>query len=211
MNAPYAIKKYLTAVLCCAICLLASFNEGVSLLNTENQEVRWKVLPNSSINIKGSSNVNTFGCKAGGAISADMLHATMAKDKKSVTMKGAVSININQFDCKNRMLTNDLRKTLQADKYPEMKIHFLSLERMPLASEGEDFLSGHVLIELAGQKKKFHLRYAFQRTQAGTTTLSGSRTFSFSDFDLTPPKKVGGLVKVNDDFDVSFTLVLHTP
>ncbi|WP_353195154.1 YceI family protein [Parapedobacter defluvii] len=179
---------------------MESRDEGSSSLH-------WNVLPSSSIAIKGSSNVNTFGCDASGTFNAQPLVGILAKNGKSLDMKGSISIAINQFDCGNRMLTSDLRKTLKADEYPQMTIHFVWLERMPLCDGGEDFISGRVIIELAGQRKPFYLRYAFSKTSSGYK-LQGSRAFTFADFNLSPPKKVGGLVKVKDDFDVAFTLLL---
>lgn len=192
-----------------ALCLLASFNNASKHPAHDNnvKEVKWNILNNSSISIRGSSNINTFTCQTNGAFKAETLRGLVTKSNKTVEMAGAITVPIEQFDCKNRMLNTDLRKTLKADTYPEMKIQFLSLERMPIPNEGEDYVSGYVIIELAGKKKKFHLRYAFSEIPNGLI-LSGSRSFSFADFELSPPKKVGGLIKVRDDFDVGFTLVL---
>lgn len=189
------------------VCMLSSFNYAIPQHHGNSGEVNWAVLPNSYITINGSSNVNTFGCEATGLFHAETIHGTTAQDGKSIKMTGSITLAINQFDCNNRMLTNDLRKTLKADEHPKMSIRFLSLERMPFCNGGEDFLSGMVIIELAGKRKSFNLRYSFTKTNSGYR-LQGSRAFSFADFELSPPKKIGGLVKVKDDFDVAFTLLL---
>lgn len=172
-----------------------------------NDTFRWAVQNSSSLSIKGSSNVNTFGCASTGNFKSETVHGQVLKNQ-SVELKGAVSIDINSFDCNNRMLTNDLRKTLKASEFPNMRIHFINLERVPLTHDDYDYVGGDVYIELAGQKKRFYLRYALTRTADGLT-LSGSRAFSFSDFNLSPPQKVGGMIKVKDDFDVSFKLVIR--
>lgn len=173
-----------------------------------NKPVSWMVLPNSFITISGSSNINTFGCGASGSFKSETLHGSTARDGKTVDMKGAISIAINEFDCKSRMLNKDLRKTLKAKEFPEMVIRFVSLEHMPSAEAGEDVVNGRVIIELAGQRKLFNLSYTFTKTPSGFK-LQGGRSFSFADFNLSPPKKIAGLVKVKDDFDVAFTLLLH--
>ncbi|SEL60550.1 YceI family protein [Parapedobacter koreensis] len=207
MKATSYIRRH--AILLCLgiLCTFVSFKYANPQYTTHTGELHWTVLPNSFITINGRSNINTFGCDASGTFKAEPLHGSLAKDGKSVTMKGAITIAINQFDCHNRMLNADLRKTLKADEYPQMTIRFVSLERMPLCDGGEDFISGGVIIELAGQRKPFNLRYAFSKTNTGYK-LEGSRGFSFADFNLTPPKKIGGLVKVKDEFDVAFTLLL---
>lgn len=190
------------------LCLLSSFafQPQHKNNNTLKSNFKWGIQRNSSITIKGSSNVNTFGCSSSGNFKSETLHGTI-KPNQSIEMKGSVTIDIHSIDCNNRILTNDLRKTLKAEEYPNMKIHFKSLERIPIASDGEDFVGGNVIIELAGTKKSFYLRYSFVQTKEGIT-LSGSRAFSFADFDLSPPQKAGGLIKVKDDFDVAFTLVI---
>lgn len=191
-----------------ALCAFVSFKGPNLGFEHATSELHWTVLPNSFITISGSSNINTFGCEASGAFQAEPLRGMVAKDGVSVDMKGAIRIAIGQFDCNHRMLTADLRKTLKADAYPEMAIRFLSLERMPLCDTGIDYITGKVIIELAGQRKPFNIRCSFSKTSTGYR-LEGSRSFSFADFDLSPPKKAGGLVKVKDDFDVTFTLLLN--
>lgn len=202
------IQQLLRISLLGALCVFSSFKETGPSFNSRYTELRWTVLPSSFITISGSSNVNTFGCDANGIFRAEPLQGMIAKDGKTVAMQGAITIALNQFDCHNRILNNDLRKTLKADEYPHMTIRFVSLERMPLCNGGEDFISGKVVIELAGQRKAFNLRYSFSKTNSGYK-LQGSRAFSFADFNLSPPRKVGGIIKVKDDFDVAFTLLLN--
>jgi len=187
--------------------LLGSFSYPVFPLNPYGNGIKWTIMPNSFLTINGSSNVNRFGCETDGAFQAETLWGTPSQQGKTIHMEGAVTVAINQFDCNNKMLTNDLRKTLKAKEYPEMVIRFVSLERMPVSDGKEDFVSGKVTIELAGQQKPFELMYSFIKTTSGYK-LQGGRTFSFTDFDLSPPKKIGGLIKVKDHFEVTFTLLL---
>lgn len=176
------------------------------------QVMTWQIQPNSTITIHGSSNINKFGCDIKGGFRSQPLqsrHDQHSKTSMKATLKGLITVDIQHFDCRNRLITNDLRKTLKADQYPTMTIHFLELERLPDVDSDVDFLSGKVLIVLAGQQRQFYLRFAFNKTAEGYL-LEGGRAFTFSDFDLTPPAKAGGLIKVKDEFDVGFKLVLHT-
>lgn len=188
--------------------ILPSFVPVERQYGAADRPVSWVVQLNSFIIINGSSNVNTFGCGASGPFKSDPLYGYTAKDGKTVEMKGAISIPITEFDCRNRMLDKDLQKTLKAREFPEMTIRFVSMDRMPFADAKEDTLDGLVSIKLAGQCKQFKLRYIFTKTPSGFK-LRGRRSFSFADFNLSPPKKAAGLIKVNDDFDVAFTLFLH--
>lgn len=181
-----------------------------SHLMTSQTVMSWEIQPSSSIRISGSSNVNSFGCEIIGGFRSQPIqsrHHAESTTSMKATMKGLVMVEVDKFDCKNKLITNDLRKTLRSDEFPMMTIHFLELERLPDVDSEVDFLSGRVLIVLAGQQRHFYLRFAFSKTPEGYL-LKGSRAFTFSDFDLSPPSKAGGLIKVRDDFDVGFSLVL---
>ncbi len=203
------IKRIWSGISALCLLTLASFTHSPAHAPEAwfNDTFRWAVQSSSSLSIKGSSNVNTFGCSSTGNFKSETVHGQVLKNQ-SVELKGAVTIDINSFDCNNRMLTSDLRKTLKASEFPNMRIHFINLERVPLTHDDYDYVGGDVYIELAGEKKRFYLRYALTRTADGLT-LSGSRAFSFSDFNLSPPQKVGGMIRVKDDFDVSFKLVIR--
>jgi hypothetical protein len=168
---------------------------------------QWRVLPASYLEIKGKSNINSFGCSAKNAFKATPIEWIVQKDEK-LKLKGSVTLAINALDCQNKMLNQDLRKTLKAQEYPTMTIHFLHLERMPILDGGIDFVSGKVQIDLAGTKKMIELRFSLRETSDGMI-LEGSQRFCFKDFNLTPPEKVGGLIKVRDQFDVAFALYLQ--
>lgn len=198
-----SLRKWSLAVgLTLLVTLFSSFGKQPTVMS-------WRIHQSSSINIHGSSNVNTFGCTASGAFQSKPIACEYKNTKASMqaVMQGSVTVAIKSFDCKNRLLDNDMRKTLKADEFPHLTIQFLELERLPDVDSEVDFLSGKVQIELAGKQRQFYLRYAFNKTPNGYL-LKGSRAFTFADFDLSPPKKVGGLIRVKDDFDVGFTLVL---
>lgn len=200
----------LVARILCTLCLLTltSFtNFGERPERWFNDSFRWTVQNSSSLSIKGSSNVNRFGCSTSGAFKSETILGRTLPNK-TIELSGSITVDINTFDCNSRMLTSDLRKTLKANEYPQMKIHFINLERTPLTHDNLDYVGGDVFIELAGQKKRFYLRYTLSKT-AESLTLSGSRAFTFSDFNLAPPQKIGGMIKVNDDFDVSFHLIIR--
>jgi hypothetical protein len=107
------------------------------------------------------------------------------------------------------MITNDLRKTLKSDEYPRMTIRFISLQSMPQEQRKIEWIKGLVEVELAGVVRRFELNYSFSRISAGYIILNGSRDFSFADFKLTPPEKLGGLIKIKDAFGVNFQLILR--
>lgn len=173
--------------------------------------IKWAVQKTSTLRIVGSSNVNSFGCDINGYYQPDTILCSEENPvSKLVTLKGELEIDILKFDCHNKMLTGDLRKTLRANEYPKFVIRFLSLERTPVINCSKDFLRGWVEIELAGITKRFEVNYSFIKTEEQSAIhLNGNRSFSFTDFKLSPPKKIGGIIKVKNKFNVDFNLLLN--
>jgi hypothetical protein len=171
--------------------------------------IKWAVQKSSTIRIEGSTNINNFGCDITGYYQPDTIYCSEENAiSKLVTLNGDLQVDIVKFDCHNRTLTGDLRKTLKSGEYPVLVIRFLSLERAPVIQNSKDFLRGWVEIKLAGSSKRFEVDYSFVKTGSSSIQLNGNRSFSFADFKLTPPKKFAGLIKVKDKLRVDFNLLL---
>lgn len=165
---------------------------------------RWLVQKNSTIRIAGSTNVNSFCCHVNEYTGPDTIILNPSGESL-----GALTIDIEDFNCNNRIMTGEFKKTLKYQQYPQLKIVFVSLEKMPAFSATPETVKGWVEVDLAGICRKFEVMYTSCRTNDENVELVGSRVFGFSDFGLTPPRKMGGLIRVNDRLDVQFTLHLH--
>ncbi|MEO8765974.1 MAG: hypothetical protein ABI416_16860 [Ginsengibacter sp.] len=171
--------------------------------------VKWVIEKKSTLRVDGRSNVNSFTCNINEYAGNDTI--ICAYDlSKSIKLSGKMQMDIVSFNCHSNMITKDLRKSLKASEYPKMVIHFLTLQWMPALHDTTEVIKGWVEVELAGVTKRFELSYSFTRGDSGNILLNGGRSFNFSDFKLSPPHKLAGLVKVRDDFDVNFELILKT-
>jgi hypothetical protein len=122
-------------------------------------------------------------------------------------MNGKLNLEIEAFDCHNRMMTSDLRKTLKSKLYPILQVKFVSINSFP------DFrnptkITGLVDISLAGVNKRFEINYIFTGDEKQDVHLKGDQKIHFSDFKLIPPSKLGGVIKANDELLVEFKLHL---
>ena len=164
---------------------------------------RWLVQRTSTIRIAGSTNVNSFCCHVNEYTGPDTIILNAGETL------GSLAIDIEDFNCNNRIMTGEFKSTLKYKQYPQLKIVFVSLEKMPAFTATPETVKGWVEVGLAGACRKFEISYSTCRTEDGNVDLIGSRTFNFSDFGLTPPRKMGGLIRVNDRLDVQFTLHLR--
>jgi len=169
--------------------------------------IRWIVEKTSTLSIAGSTNINKFCCQVTEYAGPDTLMTVRDGVKEAgVSLQGLLRIDIKDFDCRNRIMTSEFKHTLKYQQYPQLIIHFLSLEKLPA---GEGAVKGWVEVELAGACRKFEIYYTSYRLGGDDLELLGVRSFGFSDFGLRAPRKMGGLVRVNDQLDVQFRLRLH--
>jgi hypothetical protein len=67
-------------------------------------------------------------------------------------------------------------------------------------------VKGQVQVELAGKKKTMDISYHCTETSPQHIRLQGCKNMNFSDFELKPPRKIGGLIRINEDIKVNFNL-----
>lgn len=171
---------------------------------------RFVVLPSSSLTISGKTNVNSFQCGIKQYLGNDTLVLREGgRLQKPVFLKGSVALKASLFDCGMQMITNDFGATIKSDQHPEVVIHFKSFEKVPGYDARERKFKGTMAVSLAGTSKEFSLLCTIQPKPPGLIHLSGSRNFLFSDFNLTPPKKMMGMIKIEDEINVQFNLVLQ--
>lgn len=175
------------------------------------QPERWVVQKGSTLMVQGKTNINSFNCGITGYDACDTIlvteHPTI---DRSLLLNGAIYLDVFRFDCFNKIMTSELRKTLKAQTYPRMKIRFITLDRVPFFKNRKENIHGVVDIELAGARKRFSVAYAYSTgSNAAMIDLVGTKTINFSDFSLKPPTKLNGIVQAKDALDIQFHLVLR--
>jgi hypothetical protein len=171
---------------------------------------KWVIEKTSSLSIEGKSNVNNFKCDIIEYLKGDtiLIYRNNSTEQKPIITKGGLTLNINRFDCHQNYVTADLKKTLKANENAYMKINILSLGYIKSNLHNQT-IKGNVEVQLAGVTRKIEIDYAVIRNQPGFLHLIGNKQLLFSDFNLTPPKKLAGLIKVEQEINVRFQLMLR--
>ena len=168
---------------------------------------RWLIAPQSRLSIRGSTNVNTFTCKLDSYDVSDTLE--YSEGKKSIDMrvtKNTMRIPIRGFDCGMKQITKDFQETLQYKKFPELEISFRSFTSPSISDQTQ--VDGIVDITLAGNTKRYQVRYFARCPNDKVIMLTGKQAVNFSDFKLIPPKKMMGMIQVQEALEVEFNLML---
>lgn len=167
----------------------------------------WVVMPGSSLTVNGSTNVNKFQCDIINYSLPDTITCVKAAKTQTLPMNGKLKLDIESFDCHNRMMTSDLRKTLKYKDFPKLTIKFISINSFP-NFKNPTKITGLVDIGLAGVVKRYDISYVFTVDNSNIVHLKGDRAVTFTDFNLSPPSKLGGVIKAKDELLVEFNLNL---
>ncbi|MGV3658422.1 MAG: hypothetical protein ACO1NX_10715 [Chitinophagaceae bacterium] len=187
---------------------LFTANSGKASHNSASISMKWVVDKSSTLRVMGQSNVNRFTCQIASYVEQDTLTLVPSATGGSVKLNGSLQVDVQRFDCFNKLITSDLRKTLKAKEHPVLKVRFLSLEQAPQPGISCQLIKGWVEVELAGVKKVMQIPFEFGSTGTPITTMNGEKLFCFTDFKLSPPTKMAGVVKIKDEFVVDFRLRL---
>jgi hypothetical protein len=190
----YTMRTLLITILTC----LSSFQTKSPVIGS------WLIEHTSTLSINGSSNINMFTCDITEYLRSDTLWGM--QDQKSskyvFTSQSMLAVEVRQFDCHHKYITSDFRKMLKSDAYPSLVIRFLSLDEIRPGAT----VRGQVMVELAGKRKIMDVSYQCTQPVKDQVCLKGVKQMRFSDFELVPPKKIGGLIRINEDISVTFNL-----
>lgn len=165
---------------------------------------KWVITSGCSLKVDGKTNVNEFSCAITNYSQPDTIWASWSANQP-VKLNGSIHLDVQRFDCHNAVMTADLRKTLKSKEYPKLGIRFLSIAQYPDAGARQK-TKGIVVIELAGVSKRYEVDYSVVSAANNYINLVGSREVNFSDFDIQPPRKLGGMIRTENQLSVEFNL-----
>lgn len=186
--------------------ILISMLATVFFGSTPSDKGTWVIDAGSRLAIQGSTNVNKFTCKFDYYYGSDTLqYVRNHRTGKLSFSNNKMVIPVRSFDCGAKQISNDFRKTLKSETYPQLTIAFRSLEN-PFV-QNDCFIDGVVDINLAGVTTTYTVRYLVNLDK-NAIMLKGTRPVNFSDFGLNAPTKLQGLIRVDDVLNVEFNLVI---
>lgn len=147
----------------------------------------------NAVVINGWTNIGTFKC------ANDNFQKSRSVYSFSGNQLPNISLKVVDFDCRNKVMTSDFRKTLHAEKYPALSIRFLQFEKVR-----SNHFSATVEVKMMNVSKKYNIEFS-----EADGSLVGNKRLKFSDFNIIPPKKMGGMVYVKDEIDLFFSLALR--
>jgi hypothetical protein len=154
------------------------------------------VVRGARITVQATTSLGAIHCSYSCSRQGDMLYLNRQLVQRE---RLVLSLPVKDFGCGNLLLSRDFQRTLKSRDYPMVRV-----EVQELVQEGQQ-LQGRLRLQLAGKTKILRgVRFCRQAGQRLSTKLC----LSFSEFELATPQKLGGLVKVEEELQVTVELLL---
>jgi hypothetical protein len=187
------MKKFLPIVM---LLLTGAFTSA----QTPFQVKEVAVLPSSHLSITGDTNINKFECNFDTSYLKKAQKVYYSRKDSIMNFTGAIlTLDTKGFDCGNKGINQDFNDLIKSDQYPEI---LLELNKVSLHSR--TFGTATVCITMAGKEKFYNVPVNIKN--GPTAHIQGELELNIKDFNLEPPKKLFGIIKVKDEIEISFDL-----
>lgn len=177
-------------------------------------EVKYSVDATSSIKIAGESNVSPFECLYSEGLPAGYVTIIRdgAADQEFEFSKSALDIKIKSFDCKNSLMNRDLYNAMNADKNPFIRIE---LQKAFFIKSNSDLhpqsdLTVEISLTINETCKRELIDLKIEETASNMIKITGSKSIRMTDYNITPPSAMMGLIKVKNLITIDFELIVKT-
>jgi hypothetical protein len=175
---------------------------------SQGKHHRVKIL-SSKITIHGTTNVNHFNCTLDEEGENEELAVSSNWDQKRLSFEGLIlSYDLKGFDCGLKVMNTDFQEILHADEYPQMKLEIRIINIPSSNTEIERLnVDSDVSVQIAGVSRRFLVEEGRVINKSEDELIfEGKQKMHITDFGISPPEKYFGMVKVNDELTVSFSV-----
>lgn len=165
----------------------------------------------STITIHGSTNINQFSCKLVQDNPGEKWQVTRHFHSGLLTFDNLqLRYSVAEFDCGIKAMNSDFQELLQAKTHPQLQFTIQSIEVQDMGSTMERVkVATKVIIKIAGQRKETLIENSHVLNYSDVQMeLTGSQDFLITDFNLEPPTKMFGMVKVRDSINIQYQIHL---
>lgn len=188
------------------------FLTGSTDLDITSAKKRYLIQEGSKLYLKGTSNVNAFTCDC----EDQYVEQTLEVERTGGHARFhhvELLLKSKNFDCHNRKIDNDMQKALQADHYPHIKVALVEARQDAKCLDGgcKDWfdVQAKVNITITQTTKAQSVPAKARMLGPNRFQIQGEKTLQMSEYGITPPEAMFGLIKVDDSIAFHFDLIVY--
>lgn len=179
------------------------------------QDRRLTLHPKSEFRIRGDATVRHFTCaveRVEGYARLPAARDTLPDAVPEEQTEVVVRVPVRAFDCGNDRMTRDLQETLNMEDHPEIRFELIHATVGAPADSARQWrtVSAIGALSISGTKRVVRLEAAGHALDANHFRLRGCTPLRMTHFNVDPPSKVFGLIKVKDRVEAQFDLLAYT-
>ncbi len=171
------------------------------------QEYQLQLLPESSILIKGNSNINKFTFTYEKSLKPNS-SINVEKSRNSLTLKNArIDAEVVAFSSGSNLMDRDYRNMMNYRAFPYISIVIHQINFLKTYNENTGTAEAIASISIAGEKRLDTLQFNYSKTKE-IYRCNSLHQLSLRDYKIKPLKKMMGLISLKDILAVEMILYL---
>lgn len=186
--------------------------------------------PESAMWLRGSTNIHHWRCRAGQIVGGLQLDATYERVlgilaeleleegrlRQSSELTAGLSpqmsfqVPVRSLECGSTLMERDLRRAVDAEQYPSIAYKFVRLNGFNVGPAENGFSYGLNVsgeLTLAGVTRPVVVAVTAERKGRNRIRIRGEAALQMTEFEVTPPRALFGLIRAHDEFIVQVNLV----
>lgn len=157
-------------------------------------------LMRKSVFIEGNTSIGRFSCVYEEGSSINKIYVERNETAHVLTFQ----LPVQEFACGNRMLNKDFVKTLRGKEYPCIEVVLEDFYKE------DTFYAGDIKLTLIAKEHEIKaLPFELKSVSGEGDFLEGGFMLDLDEFEIEPPKKLFGLIKVRNELNVKLRLEVN--
>ncbi len=204
-------------------CTLAAFAQKSQVEKAHpaidsKRQIKLRFASDCGIKINGKTNVNSFECECNDQEPFEEKAFLGTVENGRIDFdEASLAIPISYISCGNKMMNEDLYELLDSENHPNIYIEFIDAnwdllalwKQNPDSDQSIGYFDVDITIANVKRRQKVHIF----RTEVDQTKLllatSGDILMNLRDFNIEPPVKFMGMVKVKEEIHLELDLNFH--
>lgn len=162
-----------------------------------------KINPTASkMTIAGTTNVHDFESNV------TQISGQLVVDGTKKVESLSVKVPVKSIKGKEKLMDTKTYEALEANNHPTISFQMTDASSLKITGQNIDVVvTGN--LSVAGETRKISFRTTGKATKPGVYEFKGSIPLKMTDFKVTPPKAMMGMMKVGDEITLKYHVVLE--